>query len=755
MDRTDSALARPQLPRESGPEAVRRVRQGLHRVARRTAVIYGVAALVWILLTDRVVSSLTADATAQTQLDVLKDLFAATVTTMLLYALLRAQFRTREAEAARLAEAENSSREARDRLDLAMAAASLGAWEWSFETDRTYWTPECFHILGKSESTTSSRDVLRSIHGEDFGPARALLQRAIAEHGLFRAEFRVRRVDGETRWIESVGRADYDDHGRAVRFVGTVQDITVRREAELSRIQLEDEMSERLALQDQLANVAASVPGMVCTFRRSPGGGWTIPFTSAAIVELFGLSPADVHDSAAPLWGRIHPDHSASVRDAFSSPGITAAAATLEFRVVHPARGERWIEAHATSKVSADGALELYAFLHDITEQKAAESSRAQAQKLEAIGTLASGIAHDFNNILHAIDGNARLIGDEIDALSPAHGNLRDLTKATRRAADLVRRILAFSLPRERDIAAREVGPVVDEALRLLRATLPAGLMIDYHCDEPLPPAAIDSTQMHQVIVNLVTNASHAIGSRKGRIGIRLSAVEVSASSPVVGANLTPGRYVTLAVEDNGSGMDEPTLARIFDPFFTTKSVGVGTGLGLSVVHGIMKVHHGAIVAESTLGLGATFRLYFPVATTAVASSAVRTRTSGHGRGERVLYIDDEPTLVRLAERSLSRRGFTVVGFSDPTAAIVHFTAAPQSIDVVVTDLSMPGMSGLDLAREIAAIRPGIPIVLTSGFLKESDAEEARRVGIASVVLKPNTAEELGRVLSGLLEARS
>jgi PAS domain S-box-containing protein len=390
----------------------------------------------------------------------------------------------------------------------------------------------------------------------------------------------------------------------------------------------------------------------------------------------------------------------------------------------------------------------------DLTELKRSQALRMRSQKLESLGTLAGGVAHDFNNILLAINGNARLAIDDLASDHPARQNLSEIAKAGARAADLIRRILSFSRPQEQNREPQAVQPVVEEALKLVRATLPASVQIESSFSPDLPPVALDSTQLHQVIVNLATNASHAIGDQPGIITVRLSSRIVTAGDRIATPDLREGRYVCLSVSDNGAGMERATLDRIFDPFFTTKPVGKGTGLGLSVVHGIVSSHGGAVTAYSQPGKGTSFALFFPAADVSVIPPTAPPPVLAPARGhlENILYVDDEEGLVMLGTLFLQRLGYQVTGHIDAAAALYDFNSRPNEFAAVVTDLSMPRMSGLDLVRELFKLRPELPIILTSGYIRPEDQRVADSLGIAQIILKPSTIDTLGHALSEILQ---
>jgi nitrogen-specific signal transduction histidine kinase/CheY-like chemotaxis protein len=396
-----------------------------------------------------------------------------------------------------------------------------------------------------------------------------------------------------------------------------------------------------------------------------------------------------------------------------------------------------------------DGATVWHGYLTDITARKRAERLQFHSQKLESLGTLSGGIAHDFNNLLLAIRGNTRLAIDDLPAGHPVQTSLDEVERAASRATELVRQILSFGRQGESRREVVELRPVVEEALKLLRATLPAMIRIVPTFDSAVPPVSVDVTQVHQIIMNLATNAAHAIGDGDGQLEVTVDAATIHADE-IVTADLKVGRYARITVSDNGCGMDRATLERVFDPFFTTKPAGQGTGLGLSVVHGIVRAHSGAVTAYSQPGKGTTFRIYLPAASADVEHREASPQTPAAGSGEHVMYIDDEESLVFLGQRVLERMGYKVSGFSDPLQALQAFTQTPQSFDVVVTDLSMPGMSGFNLARALLQLRPDVPIVLTTGYVRPEDKETARNSGIRELILKPNTVEELGRALDKL-----
>jgi PAS domain S-box-containing protein len=405
---------------------------------------------------------------------------------------------------------------------------------------------------------------------------------------------------------------------------------------------------------------------------------------------------------------------------------------------------------HRDAKGNPSRILEVNA---DMTALRRAEALQMRSQKLEALGTLAGGIAHDFNNILAAINGSASLATSQVPLDHPVQTCLAEIEKAGQRAADVVRRILTFSRPQDENMRVQALEPVIEEALKLVRATLPAMIEIRTEFATGLPKTRIDNTQIYQVIVNLATNSAHAIGDKSGLIEVSTDAANVSTEESKTYGDVPPGDYVRVRLSDNGCGMAAATLQRIFDPFFTTKATGQGTGLGLSVVHGIIASHRGIMKVYSELGKGTTFLLYFPAVAeeVAVAAPAPAAKAS-NGNGERVLFVDDESVLLFVGTMTLEQKGYTVTGMPNGDAALRELRMNPESYDLVLTDLSMPGMSGLQLAEEIRKLRANLPVILTSGYVSPEDQTRANDVGVHAILNKPVNTQELLATLSALFE---
>jgi signal transduction histidine kinase/CheY-like chemotaxis protein len=392
--------------------------------------------------------------------------------------------------------------------------------------------------------------------------------------------------------------------------------------------------------------------------------------------------------------------------------------------------------------------------VRDISERKEAERAQRrleeqlrQSHKMEALGTLAGGVAHDFNNILSSVMGNADLAAEELPHGHPARYHINEILAAASRAKGLTGQVLAFSRGQPPSLHPLELREAVIRDLSLLRAALPVGISIREHLSEGCFPIVADATQIHQVMLNLCTNAWQAVQGRRGCVTVGLSrdALPTSAETRTGGNERL---YAVLSVQDDGPGIEDSIKSRIFDPFFTTKAPGKGTGLGLSVVHGIASTHGARITCDSALGQGTTFRLYFPLVPEASVSAPPREVEIPRGLGQGILFLDDEPCLVELATRILTARGYRVRGLTVPEEAVATLRANPWAFDLLISDVKMPGYTGLDVARAARAINPTLPIILVSGFLSHDIASEARELGIRLMLNKPLSSDELCRAVA-------
>lgn len=396
--------------------------------------------------------------------------------------------------------------------------------------------------------------------------------------------------------------------------------------------------------------------------------------------------------------------------------------------------------------------------VEDITDVRMAEENRQrlesqlrQAQKMEAIGTLAGGIAHDFNNILGAIIGYSEMAIYDTEKGSMVHHNMEQVLKAGHRAKDLVKQILAFSRKSEQDKKTILITPIIKEVLKLLRASLPTTIEIRQNIEPSLGAIFADLTQIHQVMMNLGTNSAHAMENSGGVLDVSASNVDLDPDTAGQYSGLLPGRYIRLVVSDTGHGIDSETLERIFDPYFTTKTKDKGTGMGLAVVHGIVKGHNGVIKVRSKAGEGTSVEILFPRTAGEMQFDTIEMNSLPTGN-EHILFIDDEKTLIDLAKNMLTKLGYQVTAQTSSTEAIKAFKTNPDKFDLVISDMTMPNMTGDVLANEITKVRADIPIILCTGFSEQLSEKKINTLDIRGLLMKPLTIDELAKTVRKVLD---
>jgi PAS domain S-box-containing protein len=412
----------------------------------------------------------------------------------------------------------------------------------------------------------------------------------------------------------------------------------------------------------------------------------------------------------------------------------------------------------STAMDPADGSSGVTFTALDITERKRSELTRMdleeklrQAQKMEAIGTLAGGIAHDFNNILSAIIGFAELAKIEAVGTMNVNSSINEVLRASFRARDLVRQILTFSRQAETEFGPIQIHLIAKEALKMLRASLPSTIQLRSNISSRGMVMA-DPTQIHQVVMNLCTNAYHAMRNQGGLLEVAISETRIGLPPEPDLKPLRPGLYLKLSVRDTGQGIDPAIIHRIFDPYFTTKETGKGTGLGLAVVHGIVKSHGGAIQVSSRLGEGTRFDIYFPMIEAAKGVSGTeKEEETARGR-EKILFVDDEPAIEELGRRLIGSLGYTVSTCADAAEALEIFQNSSQDFDLVITDMTMPHMTGDRLAAELMRIRPGIPVIVCTGFSEQINKEKAQAQGIKAFIMKPFLKREIATAIRDVLD---
>ena len=514
------------------------------------------------------------------------------------------------------------------------------------------------------------------------------------------------------------------------------EEISVRQRAE--KTLRESEMKYRLLVENADDAIFIAQDG-------------TVKFPNPKTEEMIGYTADEL--AAIPFINLIHAEDKAMVSERHQSRlrGETPPS-TYSFRIIDKAGEVMWVQLNAVL-IAWDERPATLNFLRDITPQKRMETQLQQAQKMEAIGTLAGGIAHDFNNILSAIMGFTELAMDHIDRDSLTYGNLREAIQAGKRAKDLVKQILTFSRQAEQNLQPIQFKLIVKEALKFLRSTLPSSIEI---CRNIASDARVlaDPTHLHQLLMNLCANAKHAMRNTGGVLEVSLSEVELDTAFVTAHSGTVAGPYLKLTVADSGEGMPADVLGKIFDPFFTTKGKEEGTGLGLSVVHGIVKSYGGFITVHSEPNQGAAFDTFLPVIEAKVPPPAEVEEPLPRG-SEQVLLVDDEKLLADIGKQMLERHGYRVTSRTSSVEALELFKAKPDDFDLIVTDMTMPNMSGLELAAEIISLRPKMRIILCTGFSEHISKEGIRSIGIRELMMKPIAMNELIRTARRVLDEQA
>jgi PAS domain S-box-containing protein len=554
-------------------------------------------------------------------------------------------------------------------------------------------------------------------------------KRISGEMKSLRYEFRILTKDRQIKHLEAYSSQTLYRGGPAV--IGTVLDITERRktEEELRRLSI--------AIEQAAEDIVITDPEGV------------IQYVNPAFEKITGYSREEaIGQNPNILKSGVHePSFYDHLWDTIKKGNIWSG------RITNRRKDGKLIQLDATITplLTATGKLTGYVALkRDVTESVKLEAQLRQAQKMEAIGTLAGGIAHDFNNILGAMMGYTELARFKTTDAT-IYPYLEQIIKACDRSRDLVQQILTFSRQREQEKKPVSVTPIVKEAMKLLRSSLPATVEIRQSYDSRHDTILADSTQIHQVLMNLCTNAVHAMREREGVLDVRIGQQFISADNPASDPELREGAYLQLSVSDTGGGIDPSIKDKIFDPFYTTKKAGEGTGLGLSVVYGIVKDHGGIISVESEPGKGTVFMIYLPLilADEELKGQEIVSLPQGAGC---ILYVDDEKPIASLWQEMLTSLGYDVTVRFNSNDALEDFRGHPERFDLVITDMTMPNMTGDSLAKEMLKIRPGLPIILTTGFSERINEEEAKRIGIREFLMKPISLHDLACTVKRIMD---
>jgi PAS domain S-box-containing protein len=649
-------------------------------------------------------------------------------------------------------QSEAALRVSEERLGFALNATNDGLWDWNIPTGEVHFSQQWCRLLGYSHAEVPGRVefFFSALHPDDVPQMRRALDDHLAGRTpLKQNEVRLRTKEGDYLWFHDRGKiVVWDDAGLPLRMVGTITAIAERKEAE--------------------AAIARSVASLRATLESTADGILTIGHDrrigsfNRRFVEMWRI-PVEVlaakNDERAlqfVLGQLVDPEaFLAKVRFLYDH-------ADQESFDVLDFHDGRVFERYSRPMI-VDGlpAGRVWSF-RDVTERKQAGADREklqarlhQNQKFEALGTLAGGVAHDFNNILTGVINYMSIAREDCPPGHPAiRKYLDEAIKGSFRAKELVRQILLFSRSEETVRVPVKVAEVVDEVLSMLRATLPANIVIEAELERDIPCILANSTQIHQVLMNLCINGAQAMQSRGGRLSVKLSVRMVDAAWSARLQDVGPGEYVWLEIADTGGGIDPAVFARIFEPFFTTKKVGEGTGLGLAVTRSVVQNHHGAISVQTQPGDGTTFELFFPVIAETLPKTEAAEDERPRGQGQRILLVDDEPMVTMTMKIHVERLGYLVTTTNLPEEALRQFEAAPGNWDLLITDSQMPGMNGIELIQRVLTRRPKMPVFVLTGHAGKITSEEMRSKGVLSVIGKPVDMTELANLLAKTLANR-
>ncbi|MDY6986803.1 MAG: PAS domain S-box protein [Thermodesulfobacteriota bacterium] len=587
-------------------------------------------------------------------------------------------------------------------------------------------------ITGYSRSDLRSTLLWDMLQPDERDRMGQLLENHVKRGAQMILESRWTRKDGGPIWVEL--RATQIEDKEAQALLLNVTDVTERKIAEEALRQSEE--NYRLVVDN--ANDAIFVIQ-----------DEVIKFANPRVEELTGYASKELaRTSFVPL---IHPEDRGMVLETHKKRlRGEDVPSTYSFRVINKKAEELLIEINPVL-ITWEGRPATLNFVRDITEHKQLEAQLRQAQKMEAIGTLAGGIAHDFNNILSIILGNSELAMEDAQAQGLPLDGLKDVLDGCLRAKDLVGQILSFSRQTEQELKPTMISPIFKESLKLLRSSIPTTIDIRHHISCASDTVLADPTQMNQVLMNLCTNAAHAMAQRGGTLEVKLENVVLREDEAMPYQGLLPGVYVRLTVSDTGHGIESQLIDRIFEPYFTTKEVGEGTGLGLAVVHGIVKSHGGVITADSVPGKGTTFTVLLPSASGEMKNESEACGPPPKGK-ERILFVDDESALAKLGEQMLGRLGYDVVSTTSSVEALELFRSTPGRFDLIITDTTMPRMTGEKLAAEVIKIRPDFPVILCTGYSDRISEKAATDVGIRAFVMKPVSKSTMAETVREVLD---
>ena len=648
---------------------------------------------------------------------------------------LEQKVRELEKEVSKLKQRDEKLRENEWVLNQAQNIARIGCWYMDLQTGESGLSDELYKIYGVDrEFDCNTKNMIEKlIHPDDREKVQSTFEKTFAGTSQPALEWRIVRPDGTERIMYSRrAKVSLDKANKPFKIIAPVQDITEFRQLERGLIRSEKRFRQ-LFEESNDAIFIHDLEGRIYDLNHA-----ALNMTGYPKASLLEMVVADLHpeaDQQVAYQALEEVRRNGHVR--FQSKFMRADKSIITVDI-------------SSSVIDEDEGL-VQRLVRDITKQRKMEDQLRQTQRIEAIGTLAGGIAHDFNNILSPIILHTDMVLEDIPVESPIRFNLEEIHSASIRAKDLTRQILTFSRQTEQERTPLIIRPIIQETLKLLRFSFPSTIEIRQTFETKGGAVLADQTQIQRILMNLCTNAAYAMREKGGVLEVGLAGVYLSSADTVLNPNLEPGHYMKLTVCDTGPGMESGVKDRIFEPYFTTKGKGEGTGMGLAVVHGIVKSYDGAITVDSEPGKGTVFQVFLPKIEGQISSEPKGAFQLPVGT-ERILLIDDERSILDVMQQILERLGYTVDARSDSNEALEAFRENSDGFDLVITDYTMPEMTGENLAKAILGIRPDVPVILCTGFSEQIDEEKSKAIGIRAFVMKPIIMGEMAKTIRQVLD---
>ncbi len=639
---------------------------------------------------------------------------------------------------------EKAIRKEKQKLLDFIAGTNLGTWQWNVQTGETEFNERWAEIVGytlKEISPVSIKTWEKFAHPDDLEESERLLNEHFeGESEFYDCKARMIHKDGSIVWVHDKGKVvEWTEDGKPLIMSGTHMDITEEKKRE----------EQMVKSQSDYKRLVDNSPNIIYRYSLTKGS----LFWSDKVTEILGFTQEELRNNPNIWSDLIHPDDKERVETTLTKMVKEKTFDIIEYRLADKEKQWHFVEDRLLGVFDIDGDTVIEGIFTDITKQKESyiqnkelQERLFQSQKLETVGTLTSGIAHDFNNILMPISGFSKLIADELEADSPLKSYASNILIATERATSVVKQLLAFSRKYKEEKKSISVQVVFTEIMDLLRATTPSNIEFVTNFDTTLPNALLDENLLHQVILNICTNAIFEMDRDNGTLSVSLNSISLKRTNKF---DLNPGEYIQLIIEDTGGGISDTAMTHLFDPFFTTKEQGKGTGLGLSVVHGIISQMDGDISVYNG-DLGAVFKILIPFEKAPQESN--KPKEVIQGGHESILFVDDEKSITTLMKKLLEREGYSVKTENSSMNALDTVIEHGDDFDLIITDLTMPELDGVTLAKEIHKVNLNIPIILESGYVFSETDEAIAESGINTVLTKPISIEKLVEAIHSVLK---